>query len=353
MFKKTLIAAAALTAFSTAAIAADASGEIYGDFRYSLNQSDSSNTVGDSNLDATTNGSHVGLKASVKEGQYTATVVYERGLGNDDTTTSSADGVRQSYLAVSSPIGTVTYGRAASEYKKAGQKHDPFFNTGISTINGGAVATSSAVVTGPSYGLSALTSEGVGNGFLDNTLAYTSPSFGGLTVNAGFFAADSAAGVNEDHDYALGVNWAAGGLEAGVQYLDINGAGTVTAAGLPGNTQALRFHAGYTQKNWGVGASYEKLEIAAAADRDYALASGWFGLSDKTRLAASYGYTDNTPFEGSSISVGVFHGVMSNLDIYLAAQSTDRKSSNAGANANDATAVSVGLNFDFGMKVGK
>lgn len=335
MFKKTLIAAAALTAFSTAAIAADASGEVYGDFRYSIDQNDAQGAPADLNFNG--NNSHVGLKAAAKEGDYSVGVTYERFLGND--TATAADGVRQSYITIGSPFGTLDVGTAATAYKKAGEALDPFFNSGVNNGIG---------TGGASFGLSGLVGDTIATanaaGFVQNQVAYTSPSFGGITVNAAMFADDATA---DRHDYALGLAWTAGAISVGVQSLNINGAANFGTG--VGTGTATMVHGAYTAKSWGAGAGYESLDPDGGAATDQFLLSGWYGLTDSTRVAAVYGNVDAPgAAPNDSITLGAFHNLTKSLETYVAVA----KNTNAGVN-NDVTNISVGFNFDFGMKVGK
>lgn len=338
------VAAASLLLVGTAS-AAEGEARLYGDFRYALIHSDSEGAPSDTDL-AGTNG-HAGVSLMLREGSYSATLVYERTLANDDSL-AQLDSVRQSYLQVGTPYGTVVYGRAPTAYKISGEKLDPFFNTGIGTISGAGFADAPAPVLGPNYGLSALTSDTVGNGFINNQIAYVSPTLHGVTLNGAVFISE-AAGDAEDHDFGVGAEWNHQQITAGVQYLKIENTLATQAdanfnAGLPVPTEAVRLYGGYKTENWGVSGSWEPLNLKdGGVDRDYYYGAGWLRVMPKTTVAVAYGKTEGTPFEGDSLSLGVFHTLFSALEVYGAARHTDRDS---GVSSADYVA---GINFGFSL----
>lgn len=319
------LTAAALAVLPAAAPAATVEGEVYGDLRYAYSHYDDKGAMPRSNRFDDTH-SHAGVAVTTRDGGYSATLTYERALDADD---SNPDAVRQSFLSVSTPLGTALYGRAPTAYKLSGEALDPFYNTAVGTINGAAFGTATAVVRGPSYGLSALASDARGNGFVSNQLAYISPALGGLRVNAAFFMNETDAPA-DDHDYGAGAewngDWLGGVTTAGVQYLDVRSSANFSAIGIPGSgaVKATRVYAAHVREAWGLSASWEPLDLKAGTDRDYVLAAGWLGLTEQTRLALAWGHTDGTPFEGSSTTLGVFHELLEGLEVYAAARYTDR-----------------------------
>ena len=336
----------ALIALPVVATAASIEGEIYGDLRYAYSHYDDKGAEPRSNRFDDTD-SHAGLAVTTREGDYAATLVYERALESDD---SNPDAVRQSYLSVSTPYGTALYGRAPTAYKLSGEVLDPFYNTAVGTINGAAFGTASAAVRGPSYGLSALTSDARGNGFVANQVAYVSPSMGGLRVNAAFFMNESDP-PEDDHDYGAGAEWSGDWLEgsatAGVQYLDVRSSANFSAIGVPGSgaVKATRLYAAYTRDSWGLSASWEPLDLKSGPDRDYVLGTGWLGLTEQTRVALAWGYTDGTPFEGNSVSLGLFHSLFEGLEVYAAARYTDRNKA-----PQESTNIGVGVTYTVRFK---
>lgn len=370
------VAAAGTVIFSTGVLAGDmgkdgmnAKGKVYGDFRWSLAHTDEHAhpaSVGASApadlLDANNNRSVIGVKASTSHGGLTAFVKYERDMLNDTATGATGaavDNTRKAYLGIEGGFGTLLYGQAETAYAASGRKLDPFFNTSLSGFTGAVGA-----INGASYGYSALTNDNVGAGLLDNQVAYTTPSFGGLTVNAAVFADEGAA---DRHDLALGAEFSNAGLTAGVQILDIN-SGVVSTngsvqnfsnigfgAGATAEVEATRLYAGLDTKALGVNVSWEKLDLhGGLKDRDYYAASAWLGVTASTRLALGVGKTENTPFEGNAVTVGVFHDVMDNLTVHAGARKVDRQQSSTttAANLTSTDAVSLGFSYKFNLGFG-
>ncbi|HUP91526.1 MAG TPA: porin [Solimonas sp.] len=356
MFAKKLIAALAAASVAPAALAMDTSGSAYGAFRLSLGYFDSGSGE-DVRVD--NNNSYIGLRAQTVEGDITAFASYERFADNDNT---YLDGefVRQFYGGLRHrDYGTLIFGRAPTAYKLSGQKLDPFYATAVSGLNGGTTALS--IAGGAGYGMSALTGDVSGSGFVSNQLAYTSPSYGGVTVNGAVFF-DDGGGASEEVDYGAGVEYSAGGLTAGVQLLDISTGSspgsqpnffTDGLTGASGKLTALRGYGGYADVNWGAGASYELLDLGNdLPDRTYMFASAWYGLSQYLRVAAVVGRTEDTPYEGMSYTVGASYEIVENLNTYVAARYVDRQLSEASSAQTDDTqtyALGVAYNFEIGF----
>ncbi|HEX4895197.1 MAG TPA: porin [Solimonas sp.] len=348
--QKSLWAAAITAALAFPAHAVEVDASLYGDFRFSYGYFDTDG--GDTDGDLDNNNSHVGLRVLTRGEGLSVFAQYER-LADNDNGTSDGELTRQFFGGVTGPWGTLSYGRQATAYKLSGQKLDPFYNTSVAGITGAA-----GITTGAGYGLSALTNDGVGNGFINNQVAFVSAPVAGLRVNAAVFT-DEGAGDAEEGDYAAGAEWSAEGATVGVQALDLNTgrtAGSVqnfAAIGLPGpagELEAVRAYAAYAAPGWGLGASFEKLNLRAGLDdREYAFASGWYGLNDRLRLAASVGHTQNTPFEGIAYTLGASYTVIENLNVYAAARSVDREEDAAQPDDTTSYALGVSYRFDVGL----
>lgn len=332
-------AAAAALIGSTAVLAAelDAKGSIYGDLRYSLDYSEDNSGAAGPTYDFADNNSYWGVKASTTQGGITAFGAYERFLDMDANVL--LDLVRQSYVGVQTNLGTVKYGQHATAYAEAGRKLDPFYNTTVTGIGG--LGLGGILGAGNSHGTSAVfNSDFVGSAYINNHLAYQSPSLAGLTVNAALFN-DETGNENQDHNFGAGVEWSGMGLTAGAQFIDENN-GTWLAT----DSEAMRVYGGYAATQFGAGVSYERFDNAAGAiDSDYLMVSGWFGVLPGTRLAASYGQENETGAEGNSIRLGVFHDVIQNFTIWAAALRYDE----AEASNPDADVVTLGASYKFDL----
>lgn len=393
MFKKSKLLAAAIGAAaavlcSTGAYAVDAKGSVYGDIRYGLDFSDSSGPVSLGNdvggdTDMRELNSHIGIKASGGVGSVSVFGVYESYIDQNLQSFLQVEGSRQVFAGVNTPAGTIAYGKMFTEYAKAGLAIDPFYNTSLASGFGG-VAGSAVLLPGlgaPTYNSYGLAPQFVGetpfiNGVLNagvqaNQLTYTTPSFGGVTVNGGVFfdeADDSSTNGQESHDYALGAAFGLFGVKAGVQWLQMNdevgqgqfiGAGG-TAGNGTGDATATRVHAAYGGGNFGVGASWERIDLqgAGVTDEDYLFVSGWFGVAQGTRLAASYGMVNEAvdpingaSAEGTGIQFGVFHDVIENFTVNAGASWYDLADNDVSGtnNADDTYIVSLGASYKFDL----
>lgn len=382
------IGAAAAVFCSTGALA-DSKGAVYGDIRYGLDHSDSSGPVSTaSDVGADTDlrdlNSYFGVKASSGQGDIRVFGAYESYIGGE-LQFLSLESHRQLYAGVATPYGTLSYGRMFTEYAKAGIAIDPFYNTSLASASGGVAGSASAAGTGPfapptfnSYGQSAtLTGEApgigaVGAGVQSSQLAYESPTFFGVTLNGAVFfdrADDSATGGQESHDYGFGAAWSGMGINAGVQWLQMNdevGQGTfIGACGTTGagtcDASATRVHAGYAAQRWGVAASYELIDLqgvggAELPNEEYSFLSGWFGVVPGTRIAASVGMNNETvdvftgaSSEGTGVQVGVFHDVIENLTVHAGGSWYDLRDNDLSGpdNSDDAWIAALGASYKF------
>jgi len=304
------------TVLMTAALPALALGpdvNLSGTFGLSLSwYEDHTDTLDTTDVDVENNGSNFRITAAEQEVGIRAFAVYERGASNDQL---GVEDVREFFGGVSGQIGTVVYGRKATDYRLAGERLDPFYNTSAASFNGLFAAE------GASFGLSNLT-----NGYTSNTIAYSSPVWGGFSGN---FAAyvnnnNNQQGIGDEADFGAGLAYANSewlGLDAGVQLLDLNGGNVVTGSpSPPAESSAIRAHASLGKKLWTVGLSYEQVDVEGEPDpRKYAFLSGSYQLFEELRLAATAGSVSDTPtFDGAGGSVGMFWDVTRNLTAYWA-----------------------------------
>lgn len=346
MLKKSLLlataAAAAAASVAAPVSAAEVKAAAYADLRYGIDYFDSKPAPSDVNFE--NHGSYFGVKGSTEQGSLIAFGGYERWL-DADSTNFGYDLARQAYAGLRTPYGTVQYGTFGTAYMEAGRKLDPFYGTGAVGIG----KPTALFAGGQSHGLSALTSDGNvltspvgGAGFVANQLAYTAPTLFGVTANV-MVAFDDAAGANAQEDIGGGLEATLWGVTAGVQYLEGNSSTVNT--GLPQDTEAYRGYASFTQPRWGVAVSGERIDLNATADdQTYAMASGWFGILDGVRIAASYGMQNETgASEGQSGRLGVFYDVLDNFTANLVYRNFSTKQ----AGGVDDQVVSLGATYKF------
>lgn len=275
---------------------------------------DHTDTIDTTDVDLENNGSNFRITAAAQEVGIRAFMAYERGASNDrnENTGTGIEDVREFYAGVSGQYGTLVYGRKATDYRIAGERLDPFYNTSVASFNGLFASE------GASYGQSNFT-----NGYQSNTVGYRSPVWGGFSGNLSAYINDNTnnQGVGDDADFGIGLSYANSdwlGLEAGVQALDING-NVVRPLGAPtGELDAYRLHATIGQKLWSFGLSYEMVDVALEQDpRAYAFISGTYQLTEALRLAATAGNVNKTPStDGNGGSLGVFYDLTKNLTTY-------------------------------------
>jgi hypothetical protein len=293
-------------------------------------------------VDLENNGSNFRISAAAQEVGIRAFAVYERGASNDRTVAEgNIEDVREFFGGVSGRLGTLVTGRKATDYRIAGERLDPFYNTSAASFNGRFASE------GPSFGLSGLTS-----GYTSNTVAYTSPVLYGVTGNLGVFVNDrnNNQGTGDEADFAIGAGYANSdwlGLDAGVQALDING--DVVSGSPVGEATAVRVHASIGKALWTVGLSYEQVDLDLVEDpRQYAFVSASYQLFEALRLAGTVGNVevDDADFAvtpGTGGSLGMFWDVTKNLNAYWALRYVQLDNA---VNEDDAT-LAAGMKFTF------
>ncbi len=323
-----------------APLAAQAEGKIYGQFNISVNEVDgvynsvSGNDFADPNTQAAQDGqsgdnnaSRLGFQG--ENGQFFYAV--ELGLDVDDAAGGLAH-TRHAFVGFNSSVGTFTFGRTNSAYKLAAQRLDPFYDT--SAVNFQGISSNQ----GGGYGLSNLA-----NGWTNNSIAYISPEFGGLTVNAGVYLQESS---DEDHDFALGVDYRLGDLSLGLQYLTVgadNVDGVVAGASDVVDT-ALQGTVSYSTETFSVGFSAEQVELRAnGEDRIYMFLAGEYALNEHLTLAASVGDVDQGAGEGMGFTVGAYLDLIENFTLYGLYSQSDLDNNSI----SETDVISVGVRYGF------
>lgn len=304
-----------------------------GTFGLSLSFYEDTGVSGDfTDLDLENNASNFRVTAAAQELGVRAFMAYERGASNDQLGTED---VREFYGGASGWLGTLLYGRKSTDYKLAGARLDPFYNTSVAGTHGQFAGE------GAGFGLSRLT-----NGFTSNTIAYRSPVWGGFSFNgAGYIAESSSQSGGDKADWAVGGGYANSdwlGLDAGVQYLDVNGNVVAGATGAAGN---LRLHASIGQKLWALGLSVERVDPAGTADPvHYGFLAGSYQWLEDLRFAASLGtVADSGTADGVGGTVGLFYDVTRNLSGYGAV----RHVAIDDAGSSSTTTLATGVRFVF------
>jgi predicted porin len=306
------VTAAAL--FAGVAGAAETRGALYGDLRLSFDHTDD-DTMEDPASTTTDNQSVWGVKVSTARGGVTVFGAYERYIETDDPNLPGVpvELTRQAWIGLTSLCGTVKAGRHATAYSEAGRKLDPFYDTAASGI-GGVVAAGSMFGAGNSHGTSAeFNADALGGAYVADHIAYRSPAFYGLTGNVAVFL-DEEGTSDPSHGYGVGAEYLRDGITAGVQVIDANSANELTW----GAVGAMRLYGGYAHEKFGAGVSWEQLDHPGDSTAGYLMVSGWYGLTEHTRIAASIGSEDDTATDGGSVRAGVFHDLIEDFTVWAA-----------------------------------
>lgn len=325
------------TAFAALAVvtpvglsAQQASGELYGDFRYSVNGSHD----GAARRSATANNaSRLGYRGGIEGGSLTAHVDLQTGVNVDGDGPGGALTQRYYFLELRGAFGALAVGRRSTAYKAAGQRLDPWYDS--STIGNGGGLPSGGLYAGGSFGLSRLT-----NGFADRTVAYSSPSLGGVTANAAVqIDPDSA------NDVSAGLTFRSAGVEIGIQHYSVGGNSWTQTAGVEA---AVRGHAAYSRAGWSVGLSGERLEAVNGGENRLLYASGTFPILPSTTLAAAVGWVggrgDAQPVTGRGFHAGVVYELLPQTRLLALYSLVDAAHGRAISNA------AFGLTYGFSLR---
>lgn len=350
--KKILLALAVVSMVLPMSAMAD-NTTVYGQFRYSIASVSDNGALkanpltGDpagfgakDGIVATDNTSVLGVKGSYGDD---IKAYFHLQMGADSDKDGSAIDQRFFFGGLKGAFGNVKYGLLTNAYKMPGFKMDPLYNTS----HLGAAGTYSG--GGATYGLSGAT-----NGFTDNSLEYTTPKFGGVSVNLGVYIDD---GDDDNHAQGLGVTWSGSGITAGVQsVVNQEGAAAVpaeTGAVVPGTTAdegAVRIHASYKGEGFSVGISREVVSTATA-DPTYTFVTGTYGVAEKTDIVATIGIVDadvsNTDGtnEGTGYTLSVFQGITNNTKVFASYAAVDYDGDQAVEDS--PTAISFGVQHKF------
>lgn len=296
--------------------------------------------VADDDDNAHSNGSWGGVSASVGEGGYRLFGVFQYGVERfNESVPNVVAGKREreAYAGVSSPYGTLGFGRQVSFFRRAGMELDPFHDTSVAGFNGMFAAE------GASYGLSNLT-----NAFNDETLAYASPSWMGFSLRGAYFM--DAAG-DADEDYGLGLRFSSedSPVAGGIEYLDSDGGDAVFGVGKGVPFEATRLYGSYRWNTFSFGASWERVDVSNEADaRNYSVFTASWQVMEKLNVAAALGVLrDVVPnaaanpdgIDGEGLTVGAFYEVYPKLVVYAAGRVVDLDS---GA---DSDTIAVGASY--------
>jgi predicted porin len=277
--QRTLVAAAVASAFAVPAFAQSVPPElqIYGRVNVSGERIETDNsTVNQSNYELVDNSSRVGLRYSKDlTAGLKAIFQIESNVGLDDSGQQWSS--RDSFAGLQGGFGTFRAGRTIGPVYYATYDY-------ISMHNHDTGTSSDALLAGTVVGF---------QGFMNNTLWYTSPKIGNFTIDAAFSLLGETRLPGEDQPRHIGLVGAydAGPLHAAVSYASTEGV-VQTAPG--GDATAWTIGGAYDFKFMVLGALWEMAETDAGGtsiDSDYWRVAAMFPFGQH-ELHVNYGLVD-------------------------------------------------------------
>ncbi|MBW8329416.1 MAG: porin [Thiobacillus sp.] len=292
--KKSLIALAIAGAVSAPAFAATSNVDVYGVMNIGVFSVDSDVTGEDRSTSVTSQSSRIGFKgAEDLGGGLSAIWQIETGVNVDEG--GGFGGRRNTFVGLKGGFGTVLMGKHDTPMKMLGRKVDNFGDTFADSRN--------------LLGTNADTGTSMFDLRTDNTIAYISPNFSGLTFIGAYVTdhnqtpdgANCAVGLdcNDTDAYSVSADYTNGPLMVGLGYERHN---VVDVLAVPENDLSRsmwRLVAGYSFGNFKLGGQYER-------------GSGDTGLDEADRnawgLFGNYAM-GNIVLKANYLSVGEYKGV--------------------------------------------
>lgn len=282
--QRKLLAAALASAFAAPAFAqVPPEMQIYGRINVSAEriETDNSNTPGvpnDSNYELVDNSSRIGFRGNkeltpgLKAIWQIESRVNVTDNGNTNTFTS-----RDSFLGLQGGFGTFRAGRTIGPVYYATYDY-------ISMHNHDTGTSSDALLNPTIFGF---------QGFMNNTLWYTSPSFGGITVDVAYSLLNETRTAGGDQPSYIGL---VGSYDRGPLHAALSYANTQDSPALGGGSDATAWTIGgaYDFKFMVLGALWEMAEteaFGASVDSDYWRISAMFPVGQH-EFHVNYGLVD-------------------------------------------------------------
>ena len=322
--KKSILAIA--VAATIAAPAAMAAPTVYGNVHLSLNAADNDIPNAKNNLALSSNTSSIGVKGSEDLGDGMKAIykiefgvdiankattnpdANAPGLGGGASGTSAAStgtlNRRDQFMGLKAGWGTLKFGTMSSNYKQMGGKVDPLYRTPLE--GRGFLKTQSSTLHGGA---------GIDRGRSTNTVQYTSPKMGGVSL-----VANTTFSGAEDETNGIGIRWS---NKAFMLYADwIDGLTQDACPTCTGDTQsAAKLGGKFTAKAFSVGLQYEASADKAGAD--YIFASGVWNINKNNGLILTYGIQDVEVVSGAAsqdttgVAVAYNHKLSKMTNVYL------------------------------------
>lgn len=303
--------------------------ELYGNFRYALN---GARAQGESHWTGVNNASRVGVRGALARDDWELFYHLETGAHVDAQ--GAALSPRFYMGGIRGPLGELTVGRHSPAYKMPFLQVDPFYD--MSTLSAAAQVPVEGVFAGASYGSSALA-----NGWANRAAVYTTPEHHGFTGSAALYLDPDGR-----HDYAGGLSYAAGELQAGFRYHEHRSEGRNWTQA-EGVDRAFRGHVLFGEEEWSVGFTAERVELVLDDAQHFVYASGTLRPTDASRVSLAFGSVGSAAALGSmppgvGIHGGAFYELVEGGEIFALASTASLD------DVENSHVASLGLTVDFG-----
>lgn len=242
-------------------------------------------------------GSRIGFKGVEDLGNgLKGLFVLEYGLSND--VNSGIDSSRQTYVGLSGKFGTVVGGRLQTPGKSASDDYDVTGQAWYSPMQAMQKYVSPSIHT---------------SSRLDNTAAYISPTYYGLTATVAYsFAEETIVGANRGNVGALGIKYANGPLAATYVFHTLSNYG---ASDVEINEHFLG--ASYDFGRFAVMGSAQVADAKANTNRAYQIGGSMkVGSAGKVVLQYAKASTQVNKGDADAYAVGYFHSLSKRTDLY-------------------------------------
>ncbi|MCW8936056.1 MAG: porin [Gammaproteobacteria bacterium] len=317
MKKRFLVAAIAATMISPIAAYADAT--VYGNVHLSIDDYDDDVSATNEELEMNNRTSALGVKGKEDLGGG-MTALYKVEFGINPDTTASTISTRDQWVGLKGAMGTVKFGTMSSNYKQMGGKIDPMYRTALEGRSGDYAGQSNLH-----------SGSGINRGRSTDTLQYTSPKMGGVSVvvNTTFEGVD-------DETMGLGVRYSTKSILAYFDYIDM-AAGTSTES-------AMKVGGSYKLDAITLGLQYEATGDLLGEDNLFFSAN--YQMNENDNIAFTFGSasedTAGSGNDGSAFALMYNHKMSKRTNVYAGYLTSDIDD-----NDTDVTDLTFGIRHKF------
>lgn len=349
--KKSILAIA--VAATMAAPAAMAAPTVYGNIHLSINAADNDIPAADNGIKMSSNTSSLGVKGSedlgdglkaIYKAEWEIDIAPNPTVDPDGSIIPNSGGSgnltgRDQFLGLKGGFGTIALGTMSSNYKQMGGKVDPLYRTPLE--GRGFLDIQSNDLHG---------GKGVNRGRQTDTVQYTSPKMGGISLVANYTlsgAGTAAGNTNGNNETTgIGLRWSS---KAFMLYADWIDATPVTASPSytgNGTESAVKVGGKFSAKAFDLALQYEAAQDLTS--RDYVFLAGTWNINKNNGIILTYGMTDvdeaaGDPSEDTTgVAVAYNHKMskMTNVYVGYGAKSSD-------VNLEDASMLTAGMRVKF------